>query len=578
MKANKRLTFDESFDLYVKSGAPIIAITTTEVDRCTENLQALTKKLSAELKDRNLPDSHAYLRDHGYAFMIWDMARGWHSPKGEVVAKTDKPEAALEYLTRKDERGSETPPGIYVMQNFHLHLQDPYTLPVFIQRLRDVYSICKAKGVHLFIVGCQNEFPTEIRPQIASMDFSLPTRDELVEIIKDFLTKYGREVKDKKGKTEDTVILMSEVEAAADAATGMTTYELEAAIAVALKMSKGQHLDRNLIFEEKAQIVKRSGLLEHIPTDLTLDSDVGGLENLKTWLRLVAKAFNNRKAAEEYNLPIPKGFLAAGLSGTGKTLTAKAVASLFGVPLFRCDIGRVFGGIVGETETKTRELFDLMTALSPAVFLIDEMEKSLSGAASSGATDGGVTSRLLGGFLYFMQEKTVPAYIVGTVNSVDALPPELLRRGRFDEFWMLDLPSKIEREQILDIHIKNKGRDNEKFWKGKENKELKEKILTQTDQFVGAEIEDIIKQAMFFAFAQDREFTPADILMAAEKTIPLTKTKPEEMQALRKWAVGKARPASGSDRDKKGKGSGPDAFLPGVFMASDGEFIKGGTA
>lgn len=516
------LTFERGFEIYTKSGFPLIAVDTVEVDRATESLINLTAKLN-----EGLPDTQAeeWLKTSGYRTMIWDSVNGWHSVEGKKVEGTNDPAAALMHLLHDD-----TKAGIYIMQNFHLQWQDTYTLPTLIQLVRDVAKKGKVSHKHLFFVSRNVEIPPEISDLAVVLDFNLPDKDGLEEYINEYVGHLGlRDISDE------------DIRGAAEASVGMTTNEVESALSVALVTSRGKTIDRRIIFDEKAKAVKKSGLLEYIPTDETMEN-VGGLENLKDWTGKVSLAFKNPEKARDYKLPIPKGCLITGVSGGGKSLVAKAIANKFDVPLFRCDIGRVFGSLVGETEGKTRDLFKLIEALSPAVFLFDELEKSMSGGESSGKTDGGVTSRLLGNFLTFMQEKTTPSYIVGTANDVSKLPPEMLRAGRWDELWFVDLPTKEDREVILKIHIRKTGRDISNF------KKL-DTLAEMSEGFTGAEIENAVKISMFNAFSEDREYTSKDLKQAIEGTVPLSKTKAKEMNALRDWAKDKAKPACKPERE-----------------------------
>ena len=521
---SEALTFEQAFRTYIKSGFPIIVVPTKEVDRATLGIFKMTERWNKDLTTMNLPPDKEFIKIEGMKMLTWDCINGWRSAvdRDEKYPETAKtPAAGLQWLINDNQK-----PGIYVMQNAHMFFGDTYTLPEVVQLFREHYEAGRVANRHLFLVGDYGELPPEIQPLAVVIDFPLPSREELEVFVGEYLDSLG--IKLPKAVIAD----------AASAATGMTTHEVESAVCVAVVKSKGKGIDRQIVFEEKAKAVKRSGLLEHIPTDFDLDKSIGGLENFKEWLHKVAKSFHNPAAARKYGLPAPKGCLVAGISGTGKSAAAKATANLFRVPLFRLDIGRVFGGLVGETERKTRQLIQLMEAVAPCVVLIDEVEKALAGLGSSDATDSGVTARLMSNLLYWLQEKTAPVYIMATANEVGKLPPEMLRKGRFDELWFVDLPSEAERIHILKIHIEKAGRDIKNF-KGFE------KLAGQpTMGFTGAELEAIVKQAMFDAFDdEEREFTVKDIEAATKVTVPLIKTKEAEIIALRGWAKNKARSA-----------------------------------
>jgi SpoVK/Ycf46/Vps4 family AAA+-type ATPase len=290
--------------------------------------------------------------------------------------------------------------------------------------------------------------------------------------------------------------------------------------------------------------------------------DIGGLENLKEWTKRVSKAFHEREKAEKYKLPLPKGVLVTGVPGTGKTLFAKCVAHLFGVPLFRLDMGKLFGGIVGQSEKQTRDVIGLAEAMAPCVLFVDELEKAMAGLGSSDKSDSGVTARMIGAFLSWLQDKTSMVYVVATANDVTNLPAPLLRKGRFDELWFVDLPELDQRAQTLEIHIRNKGRDMKKF----PEKEIR-RLAALADGFTGAEIEDVVKQAMFHCFFEDREFTPKDLEKAIHGTTPLKDIKADEIEGLRKWARDtRARPANAVlVAAKKGKGKGGEEVNRGIY-------------
>ena len=525
-----KMSFEQGFETYVRSGFPIIVVPTTEVDRATQAILRLKDKCNKELGKRTLPPDKEYLKTNGYTAMIWDCINGWQTPDRSKMYKESikVPQAGLKWLISHD----EARPGFYVMQNAHMFFADQYTLPELVQFFREQFNVGRRDNKHLFLVGNAAELPSELQSLAVYLEFNLPTREEIYEFMDQYLIDLGlrENIPDEK------------VRIAADAGAGLTLHEIESALCVAIISSKGQDLDREIIFEEKSKMVKKSGLLEHIPTDTNL-GQIGGLVNIKSWLGKVASPFTRPEKAREYGLPTPKGCLIAGVSGTGKTAAAKATAQLFGVPLFRLDIGRLFGGLVGSTEQKTRDTLKLMEAMAPCVVLVDEIEKALSGTGSSNESDAGVTSRMFGNILTWMQEKTAPVYIIATANDVGKLPPEMLRKGRFDELWFVDLPNAAERLEILCIHIKKVGRDPLKY---------KKLTLIASDEhtkgFTGAELEAIIKQAMFNAFFEDRQFKSEDILAAAENTIPLVHTMPKEVAELRKWANGKARAASTGEK------------------------------
>jgi SpoVK/Ycf46/Vps4 family AAA+-type ATPase len=294
-----------------------------------------------------------------------------------------------------------------------------------------------------------------------------------------------------------------------------------------------------IVLSEKKQLIKRNGILEYIEEDETLDS-IGGLEELKHWLFQRSGAFTEK--AREYGLPQPKGMLILGVPGCGKSLIAKTTSRLWGLPLLRLDIGRVYdGSTVGRSEANLRNALKTAESISPAILFIDELDKAFAGGAGSADSDGGTSSRIFGSFLTWMQEKTSPVFVMATANRVDRLPGEFLRKGRFDEIFFVDLPNVDEREDIYRIHLEKRRPQTDRF--------NLNQLAKVSEGFSGAEIEQAIVAAMYEAFAQNREFTQLDIIAAVKSTLPLSKTMTEQVTALRDWARQRARPAASSMAD-----------------------------
>jgi SpoVK/Ycf46/Vps4 family AAA+-type ATPase len=321
------------------------------------------------------------------------------------------------------------------------------------------------------------------------------------------------------------------------AALGLTRDEAEKVYQKA-KVTTGQltEAEVDIVLSEKKQVIRRNGILEFMEIDETLDL-VGGLDELKRWLQQRSFSFTER--AREYGLPQPKGMLILGVPGCGKSLIAKTTSKLWGLPLLRLDIGRVYdGSTVGRSEANLRSALKTAESISPCILFIDEMDKAFAGSAGSSDSDGGTSSRIFGSFLTWMQEKQSPVFVMATANRVERLPSEFLRKGRFDDIFFVDLPSQEEREQIFQIHLSKRRRDIERFDIGQ--------LANICDGFSGAEIEQAIIAAMYEAFAQGREFTQLDIIAASRATMPLSRTMTEQVNALREWARQRARPAAAS--------------------------------
>jgi SpoVK/Ycf46/Vps4 family AAA+-type ATPase len=290
--------------------------------------------------------------------------------------------------------------------------------------------------------------------------------------------------------------------------------------------------DLEEVLEEKRQAIARSELLEYCPTEAT-PADIGGLDALKRWLEQRHMAFSDE--ARRYGLPLPRGVLLVGPQGTGKSLTAKAIAHSWSMPLLRLDVGRLFAGLVGASEARTRDMIQRAEAMAPCVLWIDEIDKGFGGS-SDGRSDGGTSQRVLASLLTWMAEKTSPVFVVATANGVERLPGELLRKGRFDEIFLLDLPDSAERRAILDLQLKRRR---------PEHRLPLEVVVDRTAGFSGAELEQVVIEAMHQAFSDGRDFGESDLISAAAQLVPLSRTAREQLEALQQWASGgRARPAS----------------------------------
>jgi SpoVK/Ycf46/Vps4 family AAA+-type ATPase len=290
-------------------------------------------------------------------------------------------------------------------------------------------------------------------------------------------------------------------------------------------MIEKKKFDVSVICREKAAIVKKTGLLEVIDTDTTL-TDVGGLENLKDWLEARKDCFSEK--ARKFNITPPKGILLIGVPGTGKSLIAKAVASAWGRPMLRLDMGKVFGSLVGESESNLRKCLHMANAVSPCVLFVDELEKAFAGAKAGSSGDSGVTRRLFGSFLTWLQEKTADVFLVATANDVQDLPPELLRGGRFDSIFWVDLPDEIQRQEILSIHLKKVNRPVNMY-------NIKELAQASTG-FSGAEIEVWVKEALVNAFQKDSELQDKHLLNTVSCITPISKLMEQAIKEAKAWA------------------------------------------
>ncbi|MFM7099726.1 MAG: AAA family ATPase, partial [Verrucomicrobiota bacterium] len=291
--------------------------------------------------------------------------------------------------------------------------------------------------------------------------------------------------------------------------------------------------DVNAVFAEKRQRIRQSGLLEYCDHGENFGG-VGGLDALKGWLSKRALAFTPE--ARDFGLPAPRGVLLLGVQGCGKSLCAKAVSGLWQLPLLRFDIGRLFSGLVGSSEENMRRAIAVAESVAPAVLWVDEIDKAFAGSQGSGFSDGGTTARVLGTFLTWLAEKSSPVFVVATANDIQHLPAELLRKGRLDEIFFVDLPALAERADILRVHLDRRGRSPAAFDLGA--------LAAAAEEFSGAELEEAIHSALYDAFAGGQELTQDLLMEAIRSTVPLSRTLDHQIRRLREWAMGRARRAS----------------------------------
>jgi len=407
--------------------------------------------------------------------------------------------------------GEQPERTIFLLKDYHLFLQDPN--PIIVRKLKDVLLEGKTKQKPLIIVGCRLVLPPELERELTVVEFALPGKEALRTVLGGILESAG--IKDLSPEHREQAI---------DAACGLTTIEAENAFA--LSYAQTRTIEASVVAREKAQAVKKSGLLEIIETRESLDS-IGGLDVLKDWLLKRRHAFTQR--ATDYGLPPAKGLLIIGIAGTGKSLTAKVTARVFGVPLLKLDAGRLYGGLVGQSEANLRSVIQTAEAIAPCCLWLDELEKGLAGSKSSGSTDGGTSARVLGSLLSWMQEKTAPVFVVATANDVSQLPPELLRAGRWDALFFVDLPNADERQAIWQIQIRKHGRNPADFDPGQ--------LAWASDGLTGGEIEAVFVEALYDAFSRGTEPTDLDVARVLTDFVPLSKTMAEQITALRTWAT-----------------------------------------
>jgi len=466
--------------------------------------------------------------------LCWTYTEGLRNPAGEPIGGqgTNDPMKML------DEVKKYPNPAIIMLKDIHKFLQDPRVN----RKFRDIYHILKGMRKTIIISSPVLDIPPEMMAEVTIIDFQLPEADELETILDDAIEGLREQAEEDEKAREVLTIIEAQVkehrEAILNAAMGLTSETFENICAKCLAL---HNMDVNIIMEEKQQAIRKSGLLEFYPAQATMN-DVGGLENLKMWLDLREKAFS--PAAKAYGLPAPKGIIMVGIPGTGKSLTAKAIASRWQMPLLRMDVGSLFGSLVGQSEDRTRQALALAEGMSPCLLWVDEIEK----AFSFGGGDNGTSQRVFASILTWMQEKKKPVFLIATANNIAALPPELQRKGRFDEIFFLDLPTAKERAAIIEVQLRKHAKMDTKDFD-------MEKLVAASHEFVGAEIEQAIIDAMYVAFSDNgRKINTKDVLGTLNKVVPISKSQRETIDALRQWLnEGRAISASESEKESSKK-------------------------
>jgi len=456
---------------------------------------------------------------------VWTQTMGLQ-PGAATIPPEGPDEDTLDPLNVLEVIRTSAEPAVYVLKDFHPFLSPNYAnSSAVVRKLRDLTRSLQTSFKTVVLLSPVLRLPDELEKDVTVVDWPLPSVEELDGL----LNRVTKSVQNEPGINVD--LKPNEREAVLKAALGMTLTEVENVFAKCLVQKKA--FDVDLIVAEKEQVIRKSGVLEYFHWSEGMQ-DVGGLELLKEWLAQRSRAFTDK--AREFGLPAPKGLLLLGVQGCGKSLMAKAVAFEWKLPLLRLDMGRIFAGLVGASEENVRKAIKVAEAVAPCVLWIDEIEKGVSGTRASSELDAGVTSRVFGTLITWLQEKTAPVFVVATANDVSQLPPELLRKGRFDEIFFVDLPSSAERKEILEIHLRRRERDPAGFDLGA--------LAGKAEGFSGAEIEEAIISGMYQAFYEGRDLLTEDIANAVSKTVPLVVTMEEDIEALRDWARLRARPAS----------------------------------
>jgi AAA+ superfamily predicted ATPase len=471
---NRTPGVEEELRLYLASGYPLLYLLTHEEERALKLVAAAARGLGRKMR-------------------LWSFGSAGEE-RGAAAVK----------LLRSLGQGE---PEVVALPDFHALLG----LAEVWRCLREICPRLSAGGHTLVVIAPQLVIPAELEKDITVLELELPDYQHLMGVLRAVCAR------------EKVLFPEDFLDRAVRAALGLSENEAQRAFTRALRQGGGFKLnDISLILEEKKKAIRKSEVLEYFELEEDLES-VGGLEEVKEWVRNRARAFTPEAA--RYGLPAPKGLLLIGVQGCGKSLTAKAVAGAWKLPLVRLDLGAVFGS--PSPESAMHAALRLAQALAPVVLWVDEIEKGFSGAESS---------RVFGTFITWLQEKRAPVFVVATANEVQDLPPELLRKGRFDETFFVDLPDVHERAAILAVHLKRRGRQPQDF-------DLAA-LARQSEHYSGAELEQAILAGMFRAFGEGREVTTSDISRELDAIVPLYSTYEEKIKALREWARNRARRAS----------------------------------
>jgi SpoVK/Ycf46/Vps4 family AAA+-type ATPase len=490
------MKFNDELTLLLKARYPVIFINTIEEDRVE---YVIRKHIKTNLNR---------------SIYSWDFVDGYtNNPNNEGFAKRN-PLQALELV----ERLTAETPAIFLLKDFNRFLTD-----ISISRkLKNIGRLLKLQPKTIIIIGSEFNIPNELQDLVTIIQFQLPVEAEISQELTRLIKSLNIEV-------ESDLF-----ESLTQACQGLSLERIRRVLSKIIATHKTiDQKSITILLNEKKQIISQTEILEYWSVNEKI-TNIGGVKNLKDWLKKRKSSFGIQ--ASNYGLPTPRGLLLVGIQGTGKSLTAKAIATEWQLPLLKLDVGKLFGGIVGESESRLRQMIEVSETLAPCILWIDEIDKAFSINETNG--DSGTSNRVLATFISWLSEKTKPVFVVATANNVDRLPLEIIRKGRFDEIFFLDLPQKQEREQIFKIHIQE-FRPNS--W------ELFDyiKLAQLSESFSGAEIKQSIIEAMYHAFYEEREFTTEDICFALNELIPLAQLESNQTKKLQSWASsGRIRLAS----------------------------------
>ncbi|HYS11559.1 MAG TPA: AAA family ATPase [Myxococcales bacterium] len=505
---------DKDIEHLMRARYPLIYILSSEEKRVEKSIADV---LHTREREKNY-------RTKIYTWSVTEGVRLGKEPQGD----SKDPLKALRFVVeaKPDER------AVFILRDLHPFLKNPEV----VRLLRDIGRKLKEELKTVFLISPLLAIPPELDKEVAVVEYPLPELKEIDAIFDRVSRNTGAKIPS--GQEREHVV---------EAALGLTADEAEGVFAKSLVQTGGA-FDIDVILSEKERIVRKSGVLEFFRTQEKMDN-IGGLDVLKGWLRKRQAAFSEE--ARQFGLPRPKGILMIGIPGGGKSLTAKAVGAAWRLPLLRLDVGKIFAGIVGSSEENMRRAIQMAEAVAPSILWVDELEKGFSGTGSSNSSDAGTAARVFGSFITWLQEKTSPVFVIATANNVDELPPEMMRKGRFDEIFFVDLPTLPERTEIASIHLNRRGRNASQFNLGL--------IAEKSDGMTGAEIEQAVVSALFDEYDRAGKagmLTTEGVVHSLQETVPLSRTMKEKIAALRNWCKTRARPASSAWQGEGGAEAG----------------------
>ncbi len=532
----------ERLKILINSNTPLVAIETVEEVRALALVRQACSELSLPLFEWSIADglvrssgappsksttSSGLRRDALQAAMSQAASLGLADAtqgSGQTIMNTREPSGVLAHIE------TMTIDAVFVLKDFHRHLDDA----VVVRRLRNVVQYFAASRRALILTGPAIPLPAELEKEVEYLDFPLPDRTRLRQIVTETFDRLSKSYSLKRNADGAVMDQM------AANLCGLTEEEAERAVAQALVTRYALCPEiASDVLEAKKEILRRTGMLEFVDSSVNMKA-IGGLDNLKHWLEKRRGAFDD--SARQFGLEPPRGVIIMGVQGCGKSMCARAIAGDWNLPLTKFDTSAVYDKYIGETEKRIQKLFRVAEQLAPVVLWIDELEKVFAGSGpDSASVDAGVSSRLLGSFLSWMQDKKSPVFVAATCNNVTALPPELMRKGRFDEIFFVDLPNTAERKAIFSLHLSKRKQDPGKFDVSG--------LAEAARGFSGAEIEAVVQSAMYAAYAAKTPISTASVLEELKATVPLAATRAEDIARLRDWALQRAVRASTADPD-----------------------------